>query len=540
MNTKKTTRGTNSILLVAIVLSLLVLINVIAQGFFFRIDLTADRQFTLTDATKNVVSNIDDVVNIKMYFSDDLPTYLVTLRQQIEDTLDEYKAWGKENLLIEWEDPGDDPDMQRRCQVMGIPKVQLNIIEKDKAQVANAYLGMAILYEDRSEVIPVVQSVENLEYDLTAALLKVYQEERAKVGVVAGPDDLTLEAGLTTVAELLGQQYDVVDIDPDSGRKIPGDMKTLLIVRPDEMTSRGLFEVDQFLMRGGNILLFHDPISMGANSMIATLRESGMHSLLAHYGIDVGRNLVLDRMNTQAAFSQGFMTFRIPYPFWPKIITEGISKSNPIVNQLEGLVLPWTSTVAAASQVPEGVTVDTLLTSSPYGWIMSDRFDLNPQQPFPDQPQEPVVPLPIAAVASGTFPSFFAGGEVPPVEGEEHVEEGLAPADNREITESGMEARIVVLGSGNAALDDMLSQFPANTLLLQNAVDWLTLGDELISIRSRGATDRPLKELTENRKTILRFLVTLGIPLIVILFGLVRSVHLRNRRTAIHKGANPV
>lgn len=538
MNTKKTARGTNSVLLVAIVLSLIVLINLFAQRFFFRVDLTADRQYTLTAATRKVVSELDDVVNIKMYFSDDLPTYLVTLRQQIEDTLDEYKAWGKENLLIEWEDPGDDPEMQRRCQVLGIPRVQLNIIEKDKAQVANAYLGMAILYEDRSEVIPVVQSVENLEYDLTAALLKVYREERETVGVIAGPDDLSLSEGLTAIAELLGRQYTVVDVDPDTGEPIGADVRTLLIVRPDQMTRRGQFEIDQFVMRGGNILLFHDPISMGENSMVATARESGMHDLLAHYGIDVGRNLVLDRVNTQAAFSQGFITFRIPYPFWPKIAADGVSRSNPIVNQLEGIVLPWTSSVAAAPQVPEGVKVDTLLSTSPYGWIMSDRFNLNPQQAFPDQPRDPVEPLPIAAVASGTFPSYFAGGEVPPVEGVGTIEGEEAPAVNRDIIETGVDARVVVLGSGNAALDDMLSQFPANTLLLQNAVDWLTLGDDLISIRSRGATDRPLKELSENRKTILRFLVTLGIPVLVVLFGLVRSVHIKNRRSAMSEGVN--
>ena len=118
------------------------------------------------------------------------------------------------------------------------------------------------------------------------------------------------------------------------------------------------------------------------------------------------------------------------------------------------------------------------------------------------------------------------------IEGEE------APAVNRDIIETGVDARVVVLGSGNAALDDMLSQFPANTLLLQNAVDWLTLGDDLISIRSRGATDRPLKELSENRKTILRFLVTLGIPVLVVLFGLVRSVHIKNRRSAMSEGVN--
>ncbi len=538
MNKGKTTRGTNSVLTAAIVLSVLVLINLVAQGRFFRIDLTADKQYTLTDATREAAGSLDDVVSIKVYFSDDLPSYLITLRQQIEDMLAEYKAWGKKNIEIEWQDPAGDPDLQRRCQVLGIPQVQLNIIEKDKAQVSNAYLGMAILYEDRSEVIPVVQNVENLEYDLTAALLKVYREEQQTVGVLGGTADTNLQTGLTVMAELLGQQYDVVEVNPGSGDPIPPDVKTLVIVRPDLVTDRAQFEIDQFLMVGGNILLFHDPITMAENSMYANARESRLRRMMRHYGIDVGRNLVLDRLNSPAAFSQGFMTFRIPYPFWPKFAGDGLSRTNPMVNQLEGIVFPWTSTVSAAGSVPDSVQIDTLLTTSPFGWIMTDRFDLNPQQRFPDQPTEPGDPIPTGVVATGRFPSFFAGKEVPSADGEEPVEGVIVSPVDREIIESGADARIVVFGSGQVALDDMINQFPSNTLLLQNAVDWLTLGDELISIRSRGATDRPLKELSENRKKILRYLVIFGIPVIVIIFGLVRSVHVRNRRAAMSEGAN--
>ncbi len=541
MDTGKTARGTNSVLLVGIVLALLVLVNLVAQRHFFRLDLTADKQFTLTAATKNVLGDLDDVVNIKVYFSNDLPTYLVTLRQQIKDMLDEYRAWGGENLLIEWEDPGDDPQLAQRCRLLGIPQVQLNIIEKDKAQVANAYLGIAILYEDRSEVLPVVQNVDNLEYDLTAALLKVYRNEQPTVGVYGGTEDLDTGNGLSKMAELLGKQYNVIDVDPTSGEAIPTDVRTLVVVRPDRLSPRGQFEIDQFIMRGGNLLLFHDPVNMTEQSMYASARESGMHEMLENYGIDVGRNLLLDRVNSPAAFSQGFMTFSIPYPFWPKFVSEGVSRTNPMVNQVEGIVLPWTSTVSAAGTVPDSVTVDTLLSSSHYGWTMTKRFDLNPQQPFADRPRSPVDPLPAAVVASGRFPSFFAGKDVPPVEPAVGGDVGtIAPVadEDREVVPSGIaDARIVVFGSANAVLDDMIGRFQANSLLLQNAVDWLTLGDELIGIRSRGATDRPLGELSEGRKTVLRFLVTFGVPILVILFGLIRSVQIRNRRSAVKEGA---
>jgi len=101
MSNRRTARGTNSILLVAIGLGVLVVINLLAQRHFTRIDLTADKQYTLTESTKRILNGLDDVVNVKVYFSRDLPTYLVTLEQQVGDMLDEYQAYGKENLLVD-------------------------------------------------------------------------------------------------------------------------------------------------------------------------------------------------------------------------------------------------------------------------------------------------------------------------------------------------------------------------------------------------------------------------------------------------------
>jgi ABC-type uncharacterized transport system involved in gliding motility auxiliary subunit len=98
--------------------------------------------------------------------------------------------------------------------------------------------------------------------------------------------------------------------------------------------------------------------------------------------------------------------------------------------------------------------------------------------------------------------------------------------------ESSPETQIVVVGSAGGFLDDMIGQFPTNPVFLQNAVDWLTLGDDLIEIRSRGATDRPLREISERWKSTARFLVVFGVPLLVVLFGLLRYVRLRNRGTA--------
>ncbi|MFH1278653.1 MAG: hypothetical protein ABIK65_09760, partial [Candidatus Eisenbacteria bacterium] len=219
------------------------------------------------------------------------------------------------------------------------------------------------------------------------------------------------------------------------------------------------------------------------------------------------------------------------YPYWVKVAPENVSEENPMVNQLSGMVLPWTSTVAAADTVPESVTVDTLVLTTEFGWTMTGTYDLNPQQRFPDAPREAVERLPLAVAAGGTFPSFFAGETVPPADGEGGEVGIVSPADEgREIVPVSPETQIVVFGTANMVMDDMIGQFPNNVVLLQNAVDWLTLGDELIAIRSRAAVDRPVREISERWKSIAKFLVIFGVPLLVILYGVVRYVRLRNHR----------
>lgn len=450
--------------------------------------------------------------------------------------LAEYQAYGEKNLIVKWEDPAGDPETEQRCRVLGIPQVQLQIFEKDKAQVTNAYLGIAVLYEDRSEVIPVVQGVENLEYDLTAAILKVFQREPKTVGVLRSGEGPTLENGLKQVKQVLEKQYRVVEVDVSSGRKVPAEVRTLVIVKPENVTEREQFEIDQFVMRGGSLVVFHDAITIPENSIRAVPMASGLRPMLAYYGINIGENLALDaRSNANAAFNQGFITFSMPYPYWVKVTPEDVNPDHPMVAQVSGVVFPWTSTVAAADSVPGAVTVDTLMTTTGYGWTEEGNYDLNPQQRFPGAPREPQPKLPLAVAAKGVFPSFFAGKDVPPAGADGGKGAITAPGDeDREVIPESPETQVVVFGSANMAEDDMIGQFPNNVVLLQNAVDYLTFGDELISIRSRAATDRPLREISESWKRLARFLATFGVSLLVILFGIARYARLRGRRAEAH------
>ena len=165
--------GANSIIIVLIVLGILAVVNFLSTRHFKRVDLTEGKDFTISDSTRKVLGELDDIVNIEAYFSGNLPEYVAGLERQVKDIFDEYEAYAHGNLSVKFTDPMSDPALEQKMRFVGIPPVQVNIVEKDKSEVVNIYFGLAITYEDRKEVIPVIQNVMTLEYDLTSAIVKI-------------------------------------------------------------------------------------------------------------------------------------------------------------------------------------------------------------------------------------------------------------------------------------------------------------------------------------------------------------------------------
>ena len=176
---------------------------------------------------KNVVSNLDDLVTIKAYFTENLPPYLINVRRQVADLLEEYRAYANGNFQFEFIDPAADSTEATRVQRMGIPRVQMNVIEKDKQQVIQGYLGIAILYEDKNETIPVVQDTRTLEYDLTTAIKRISTKDIKRVGFMAGHGELELNTDLNIALRELEKQYQVMPTDISNGQKVADDIETL-------------------------------------------------------------------------------------------------------------------------------------------------------------------------------------------------------------------------------------------------------------------------------------------------------------------------
>ncbi len=519
----------NAILSVLIVLGILVVINFLSYRHFARADLTEDKQFTVTRATRNILERLDDVVNIRVYFTSTkkLPSRLVSLDQQVKDILDEYRAYSGGNLNIQFIDPEDSPEDAQAARQLGIPQVPIQVIEKDKMQVLNAYLGIAVLYGDKSEVMPQVLNVRNLEYDLTSKILKVTRTEEKTVGFLSGHGEKDLEQDLTGLKKALEEQYRVIAVA--GGEPVPNDVSTLVIAGPRAVPELDKYEIDQFIMRGGKTIFLVDAVELVEGMLQAKILESGMDDLLRHYGVGLTKELVLDPVNATASFNMGFITFSLPYPYWPRVIESGLDKKSPIVSELNMLVLPWTSALEPVGADTSAVATVVLARSSADSWRQGGSFNLNPQQRFANL-SGTKGEVPLAVGLTGSFQSFYADRGVPAVESEE----GEAPPEPSLLVTGSPETQIVVVGNSNFIADNFLGQFPTGGVFILNTVDWLTLGNDLIGIRSRGVTSRPLREVTEGVKSAVKFINIFAIPILVIVYGLVR-VYARRRARKIYE-----
>ena len=535
----------NKIVIGLLAAVLLILVNTIAFSHFIRWDFTEDKQYVISEVSKKTVDNLDDLVAVKVYFSQKLPPNLVPLSQYVQDILEEYQAYSNGNLQVEFLDPSKE-EIAEEAKSLGIPEVQMNVLEKDKWQVQNGFLGIGLLYLDKKEIIPVVRQTNGFEYDFTSALKRLTATEVKSVGFLTGNSAHGIDNPNTSeepelndygvVARELSKTYNVKKVSAEFGAEIK-DIDTLVIPGPKEQLSeRELFEIDQFIIGGGRAIFLVDGAQV-LPDFTAEVVETGLQEFLNHYGVSVKNNFVLDKINETVPFNSGLIQFLLPYPFWPKFVAANLNKENPIVSELETVTMTWVSSVFKSGDSPQiNLEVEELVTTSPDGWIQESPFNLDPNQEFNIEDSLRANQS-VMVLATAAFKSYFEGKSVPllEIENEEGVLEKVENSDaGREIIPSMNEnGQIIVIGDSDFITDNMLNSFPQNLTLFLNAVDYLTLDSDLILIRSKQVTERPLEELTDSQRLMVKAIGVLLAPALFIVFGILRALWRKKRKNEV-------
>lgn len=289
----KNTRKTQTLIRLGIVLAILILLNIVAVRWFGRIDMTGNKLFTLADASKHLMQSLDDKVTVKAYFTEDLPAPYNNHRRMLLDELNEYRAYARGNLQFEFIDPSGDKG-EREAQEQGIAPVQVQVVKEDKFEVKRAYMGMVFLYEDRKEVIPVVQDPATLEFEISSTVKRLTDRTQKKIGFLTGQGTPDMRE-FARAAELLRRQYQLVPVDVSRGTPVPPDVAALFIIAPTTAFSEPVkYQIDQYLMNGGKVAFLLNRIEANLQQQSGRPVDLNLDDMLAQYGMHLHADLVRD------------------------------------------------------------------------------------------------------------------------------------------------------------------------------------------------------------------------------------------------------
>ncbi|MCL4306548.1 Gldg family protein [bacterium] len=511
-----------------VIAAILVVVNLIGMRLFARADLTEQSIYTLSDASRRVVGGLQDRLTVKAYFTKDLPPPYNANSRYVRDILEDYRTYGRGNFHYEFVDPADEAELEKEAQQYRVQPAQVNVMEKDALQLKRVYMGLVLIYGDKHETIPLVQSVENFEYEMTSTIKRLVAEKLPKVGFLTGFGSPELSDALRTISTGLSKHFEVVPISTKSGAElIPEDVNVLCVVQPKEpFDDWTKFVIDQFIMRGGSVGWFINKVNGDASASQASDIPLDIDDWTRRYGFTIANNLVLDAngamINIQRQQGMFIMTNLVRYPAFPEVVN--FNDKSPITKGLSTATLFFPSSVDTVAPSEGSVETVPLMWSSEFTMLQVGQFDISPDTRR-ERAQFSGGKKMLSVALQGTFPSYFRGRSVPaPADGV-----SMAPALNI-LTESS-NARMVVVGDGNFLQGQYMQQGGPNLVLFLNMIDWLSQDTDLLAIRSREAAVRPLDpNITDETKQRVKLANLIGPPALVLLIGVWRWNRRRNRK----------
>jgi ABC-type uncharacterized transport system involved in gliding motility auxiliary subunit len=511
---------------VALMALILVGVNLIFGALKSRIDLTQEKAYTLSAGTKAILHKLDTPVTIRLYSSqgDSSPqaVFLKSYGKRVEDLLSEYKQIAKGKLVIEKYDPQPDSDAEDNARLNGVEGEMLPNGEK-------FYLGLSVTMLDEKQTLPFLDPNRErlLEYDLSRAISRVMNPEKPVVGIMSPLPLFGMPANpmMMRMGQQGGQEpwafvtelkndFNVqrIEMDADS---IPSDVKVLLVVHPREITDKGQYAIDQFVLRGGKLIAFLDPLPVTdtkeQNQMLGSIPNSGsnLDKLLKAWGLSFDTGKVVADLNYKVQLG-GRNGRPQEAPAFLSITSEGINNEDIVTSQIDNIWLPFAGafTGTPADGLKETVLIKSSKDSQLVDGFMANLSGENILKEFKPSGTS----YAMAVRLTGKFKTAFPNGK--PEEKKDDADKkdekkdakDTKPAEKKaddSLKASQQETSVVLVGDADMLFDRVAFQqvptlfgpalTPANgnVTLVQNAVEQLTGDNNLISVRSRATQNRP-------------------------------------------------
>ena len=544
--------------------ALLVVLNGLGNFIFFRIDLTKEKRYTLSESSKNLAEKLDDKLTAKIYLEGNFPAGFKRLQNATREMIDEFNVYAGTEISYEFIDPlaGLDKktqnDVIEQLQSKGLQPINLQVNADDELSSKIIFPGVLFYYKGKEYPINLLKgqfgdapesvinaSIENIEYEIGNVLRKCTMKGKKKLAFLIGNGELgKYETG--DISQELGDFYQIERLDftlqpPQKLQEYAG----LVIAKPQTAFSEyDKFKLDQYVMKGGKILWLIDPVIAEMDSMkketsfTSVSNPLNLDDMLFKYGARLNSNLIEDMTcnripiltNIQGSSPQ---TRLVPWIYYPLLSS---SSKHPIVNNLDVVwaqfassidttsntrcrktVLLESSTSSRVAQAPVLVDLGILRKPMPTGIFNQSHF-------------------PVAVLLEGKFESIFENRKI-----FDSVSKELkytASIDNNKmivISDGDIIRNQVSKSSGSVyplGYDRYTKQFFGNKKFILNCIDYLCDDSGIIEVRSREIQLRLLDKQLINSDKLKWQLINLLLPVIlIVIFGWI-YISIRKRRYA--------
>lgn len=560
-------------------LLVVVLANIIGSYVYTRFDLTSEKRYTLSEATQQMLSEIDDLVFFRVYLHGDFPAGFKRLERETRDMINEFRAFNK-NIEYRFINPAETKDVDERNKIYrqlmekGLEPTDLQVRTADGTSQKIIFPGALVTYKGKEIALSLLtsrrgappdeilnSSVENLEFAIADAIRKLVTQRRPKIAFIEGHGEF--DRNQTADARAALNDYYVVEriridgkLNSLSERKMIDSLNTgiinkyevIIIAGPDSAFSeKDKFIIDQFIMRGGKVLWLVDPVFASMDSLqlnsetMGIAKDLNLTDMFFKYGFRLNNELVMDLKALEIPIKTGQIGDQPKFDFFPwyyfPIITPQ-STTDPIVRNLNAIKTEFVSSVDFV-QSPAEVEKSVLLASSEYSRTVRAPVLITLDmlgQPVDERMYNRQY-IPVAARVEGKFESLYKN----------RIPSEIARNEDIDFREVSLPTRMIVFADGDVIRNQMqfsqgnylplplgydkyTGQQFGNKDFILNAMNYLTDDSGLISIRSRELKLRLLnKTKIDSERIRWQVLNVLAPVVLIILFGLVQTAIRRKR-----------
>lgn len=530
----------------------LIVINLLANKFYKRLDLTQDKRYTLSETTIDIVDNLEENAIIKVYLEGDFPAEFKRLQNETRQHLEELYAVN-DGIKYKFIDPLDTAE---ELVKQGLQPSRLSVQEDGKLSEAVIFPWATVTYKDKTENINLLvdvsvdnqeeqlqNSIENLEFAFTEAIHKVSSEKNQTVAILKGNGELD-DIYLASFLSQLNQYYRLAPFTLDSVAKEPQktlkkltDYDLAIIAKPQEkFTEEEKFTLDQYITNGGKTLWLVDNVTaeldslMGTGQSLAFNKDLGLTDLLFSYGVRINYNLIRDAYSSTIRLADGNVGGNTQfndyiwhyYPFITSINDHPISKGVDPVN------LKFANTI---DTLKNSVKKTVLLQSSEFSKSIGTPVivSLEDIAKKPEKKDYNNGFQTLGVLLEGEFTSAYA--------------KRVKPFETPLFKEQSSSNKMVVIADGDIIANEVVKGQPielgvdkytgvryGNATFLMNTINYLLDDSGLLELRNKQIQLQFLdKEKAYAERTYWQ-LLNVVLPLVVLLlFGLIFT-YLRKRK----------